>query len=227
MRYLNEAIADLGKNKANFAMARRMFLRRMEKDLILAVVEGLEADALDDIAKRLEAERGLAVGDVSTNIAQDLSLSEKQLEPIENLIAARNALIKGGEHSDIANAFEMPISIIKNEAEQLSETLDDIWPSLEGTAPLDDAAQLLIVSVSALDYMRHELKAKMRLDAGEAADQIAAAAGVSLETVKGWASSLAAAKIDADAMSEEEKAGNIMTIAAVYRLPSALITAVT
>lgn len=224
VRYLNEAIADLGKNKANFSMARRMLLRGMQKDLILAVVEGLEADALDDIVKRLEAEQRLAAGDAHADIAQDLNLSEQQLAPIENLIAVRNALVKGREHNDIANAFEMPLSIVENEAGLLSETLDDIWPSLESTEPLDDAARLLIVSASALDYMRRELKAKIKLDAGEAADQVAAAADVSIDVVKVWARALATAKIDAGAMSEEEKSRDIMNIAAAHRLPSTLIS---
>ena len=224
VRYLNEAIADLGKNKANFSMARRMLLRGMEKDLIVAVVEGLETDALDDIAKRLEAEQRIAAGDAPADILRDLGLETEQLEPIENIVAVRNALIEGKAQNEIVETFDIPVSVVENEAGRIDDALDDIWSTLEGNGPLNDAAQSLIVSVSALDYMRRELKAKIKLDAGEAADQIAAAAGVSLDVVKDWASALATAKIDAGAMSEEEKARDVMNIAAAHRLPSMLIT---
>lgn len=224
VRYLNEAIADLGKNKANFAMARRMLMRRMEKEMILAVVEGLETDALDDIAKRLEAEQRLAAGDATADIAQDLNLSQQQLGPIKNIISVRNAIVEGKVHSEISETFDTPPGVVDNEADRINDTLDDIWPVLEGDEQLGDAAQSLIVSVSALEYMRRELRAKIKLDAGEAADQIAAAANVSLDIVKDWASALAAAKIDAGAMSEAERSENLMNIAAAHRLPSTLIS---
>ena len=226
LRYLNEAIADLGKNKANFSMARRMLLRGMDKTLVCAVVDGLEPDALDDIAVRLEAEQRLAAGDHPDTTAEALNLTAQQLEPIENTIAVRNALIEGREAHDIADTFETPLSVVENEADQLTQTLDDIWPALEGEQPLDDAARMLIVSVDALEYMRRELKAKVKIEAGEKADTIADAAGVSLDIVKNWASALAAAKIDASAISDKDPSTeDLMMIAAAHRLPSALVMA--
>jgi len=224
LRYLNEAIADLGEQKARFSMVRNIVLRGLDAAFAMSFIKGLDEAEFNDIAKRVEAERRLAAGEPAPAVASSLGLDPAQLVEISKIVSIRNALVEGGQHADVAAEFDVPDDVVEAQADMLAETLDDWWPALESDGPLGDVARTLVVSIGSLDALRGELRAKRRLDAGDGADDIAQTAGVSLDVVKGWASALAAGKIDAARAAAKRAPKEVMIIAAAHRLPSALVT---
>ena len=222
LRHLNEAIADLGEQKARFAMVRNIIVRGLDKSFAMSFIKNLDDAEFDDIALRVDAERLLAAGQSPDQISSTLGLAKAQVDEINKIVRVRNALVEGRSIAEAAAACEILEDVAENQAELLAETLDDVWPAVEGDGPLDDAARTLIVSKHALESLRRELRAKLMLDAGDGADRVAHALGVSLDEIKVWASALAAEKIDAEQKAATAPPKQALNIAVAHRLPGAV-----
>lgn len=221
VRYLNESIADIGRRKAHFSMARRMLKLGLAKAMVLATIDDLDEAGLDDIARRLDAETRLAAGETVEATAQALGLDLSQVEGVYAQVLARGALIEGAGVGETAFAFGLSEDVVEGERESLLDEIDDVWAAIEGAGPLDAAAAALTAPVESLAALRRELAAKSKLEAGQAASALAAEYDLSLDVIKAWAGDLAEARIDA---GERIKSGaKPLEVAAALRLPGGIV----
>ena len=124
VRTINEALARMGARKAGFDTARRMLQHGMPQDMILAMVDGLDPEALGLIATRLQAETRLAAGDAEADVATDLGLDAGQIAEVALTIAARDALVRG----DGVDAVAERIPIGPGQLDDIDDALDAALP---------------------------------------------------------------------------------------------------
>ncbi|SFR15701.1 hypothetical protein [Poseidonocella sedimentorum] len=221
---INQGLADLGRRKAQFDTARRMLRHDMPPELILTMIEGLTAEALEQIRLRLAAEVRLAAGAGTGDVAAKLGLAPEQAEMIARTVDARDALIRGGSEEDIIGATGLGPGALDDLDDALDEALPALWAQIEGAGPLEPIAEMLILRVTALEDLRRELTAKSMIARGSGTGEIGETLGLPREVVVGWASALPLAREEAH-QSRAEGLSDAATLAAATRLPLALVAA--
>jgi hypothetical protein len=219
---INEALAQMGRQKANFDTARRMLQHKMPDDVILSMLNGLSEEALALIKTRLQAESLLAAGQSQVDVAAQIGLDPEQVAEIALVVDARNALVRGLSVEEVADSMNIGPGLLEDVDDMLDEALPDNWAKIEGDGSLDSLAADMLLSEAALAALRTELKAKSLLHTGTGVGPVSESLGVDRDEVVGWASELPVA---AEAARNQRTQG--MTepseLAAANRLPLAMV----
>ncbi len=224
VRTINEALAQMGRQKANFDTARRMVQHQMPDAVILSMLDGMTDAALTMIKRRLQAEQSLAAGADPSQVAVQMGLSPEQVAEIAVVIAGRDALVRGAGLEEVAATIAIGPGLLDDIDDMLDEALPDHWPEIEASTPLDELAAKLLLSEAALLDLRCELQGKTQIAAGGDVGEIAAALGAPRDTVVRWASALPLAT-EAARTQRAQGITDPADLAAANRLPLALVPA--
>lgn len=224
VRVINEGLAEMGRQKANFDTARRMLQHGMDTTMILSMLDNMAPETLDLIAMRLKAETMLAAGQPVVDVGAELGLSEDQMGEIAAVVDARDAIIRGDTPAEIADMLTISIGMLNDVDEALDDALPDLWSEIEGTGPLAPHAARLLARVPALEDLRAEIKGKALLSQNGPIGEVSAQTGASRKTVVEWASALPVAREEA-MMLQAQGITDPEDVAAATRLPLALVAA--
>lgn len=218
VRAVNEGLAQLGRQKANFDTCRRMLVHGMPDDMILDMVEGVTKEALADLKTRLDAETRVAAGKTPAVVAGELGLDTTQIDQIVRVVDTRDALVRGDTKEEILEDIGIGPGLLDDADDMLDEALPKHWADIDGNAPLDALAAKLVLRLPALESLRRELQGKRRILAGEDIGVISEAMSQPREDVVSWASALPLVQEAARAMAQSGE-DDPASLAAANRLP--------
>lgn len=223
VRTINEGLAQMGRQKANFDTARRMIQHKMPDDMILSMLDGMSKEALDLIKTRLKAEILLAAGKPREEVVTQVGLDLDQVSEIALVIQARNALVRGMTLEQVAESIEIGPGLLDDTDDMLDEVLPDHWAEIESTESLTELAGKLLIAEAALNDLRKELKGKSLLSSGTDIGAVSESLGIAREMVVSWASVLplgleAARNLRAQGVDDPAE------LAAANRLPLAVLS---
>lgn len=125
VRVINEGLARLGSQKANFDTARRMIQKKLPEDMILSMIDGMTAEILGVIKLRLQAEIMLAAGATRADVAATLGLDADQVAEIALVVETRNALVRGLTLEQVAETIGIGPGLLEDVDDMLDEALPD------------------------------------------------------------------------------------------------------
>jgi len=223
VRTINEALAQMGRQKASFDTARRMLQHEMPEEVILSMLDGLSDESLELIKTRLIAETLLAAGTSQADVAKQVGLDPGQIAEIAMVIDARNALVQGLGLEEVSESIGIGPGLLEDVDDMLDEALPEHWAKIEGDSGLGDLAAELLLALAALDALRVELKSKALLSSGTEIGAVCESLGLDRDAVVAWASDLPIA-IEAARNQRAQGITDLTELAAANRLPLAAVT---
>ncbi|MBV7256859.1 hypothetical protein KCG44_08675 [Pacificimonas sp. WHA3] len=195
VRIMNEGIAAIGEQAANFGAARRMLLDGLASEMVARYIPGLPQEALETLEKKLDAERALASGASDAEVSDSTGLTLVQVAGISKLQRARMSLLSGGTVEEVAEATALSTVVVTGEDEMLHEDLQMAWKTIAERAQSSAISARILVSREAVAQFYKQLDAKARLFEGVEPGTVATTLEIDdAARVDGWAEDLAVAR---------------------------------
>jgi len=213
---MNDAIAELGRQKAVSRMVRKMAIMGLTPQMIAAASE-LDQPLVDDLLKMLSVEQALARGDDEQTLRRAFKLEAGQLKAAKRIVDARGALVAGTPVLDVVAQSALPPAIIEAETDENTNRLAPLWADIEGEGDLTSLTDQALVEVTHLAALRAELAIKSQLVSGVDPARLAQTQGQDPARVMAWSQDIQEAQ-------DETASDHTQQRAAALRLPLRLRT---